>query len=92
MSERRKGFVVRAKTLGRWEATGSRAKVEGLAFGRGGDTGSDARALEDVVVRNEEIGFRLLLFSQRVRGKVIRGRGMIGSLGTDKVWNSHFGR
>lgn len=36
MSERRKGFVVRAKTLGRWEETGSRAKVEGLAFGRGG--------------------------------------------------------
>lgn len=32
MSERRKGFIARAKTLGRWEGTGSRAKVEDLDF------------------------------------------------------------
>ena len=32
MSERRKGFIARAKTLGRWKGTGSRAKVEDLDF------------------------------------------------------------
>lgn len=48
-----KRIVARAKTLERCMGTGPRAKVEGVME----DTGSDARELQNAMVRREEIVF-----------------------------------
>lgn len=64
MEERKRGIIARAKTLrsGRGQDAEQKLMARTLVGTEG--TGSDARELEDVVVRREEIVFWLLLRSQ----------------------------
>lgn len=64
MEERKRGIIARAKTLGSGRGQDAEQKLMAQTLVGMEGTGSDARELENVVVRSEEIVFWLLLCSQ----------------------------